>query len=131
TSPRPPTLDPSAPALAHTLEAAAADVPGCLAAGLVHLSTGEVQSAFLAEEGSGLRLGRGATVAADLVAAAPAPSGELREAWALTGRGLFLVFPLHERSEQALVLACRRASNVGVALALGRQWRTRVTDHAR
>jgi len=131
TPPRPPTLDPSAPALAHTLEAAAADVPGCLAAGLVHLSTGEVQSAFLAEEGSGLRLGRGATVAADLVAAAPAPSGELREAWALTGRGLFLVFPLHERSEQALVLACRRASNVGVALALGRQWRTRVTDHAR
>ena len=129
---RSPTLGPGAPPLAQTLEAAAADVPGCLAAGVVHLPTAEVESAFLAEEGSGLRLGRGAAVASELLSpAAPASPGELREAWALTGRGLFLALPLHPSSEQALVLACRRATNAGVALALGRQWRARVMDHAR
>jgi hypothetical protein len=127
---RPLTLDASAPALAHTLEAAAADVPGCLAAGLVQLATGEVQSGFLAEEGAGLRLGRGAQVAAGLLAA-PGSAGPPDEAWALTRRGLFLVFPLQPAAQQALVLACRRATNVGVALALGRQWRVRVGDHAR
>ncbi|MGO9828966.1 MAG: hypothetical protein ACLPJH_02430 [Myxococcaceae bacterium] len=128
------TLEASAPALAHTLEAAAADVPGCLAAGLVHLPTGEVQSAFLAEEGAGLRLARGATVASGLLGSAPpgpGTSGPADEGWALTRRGLFLVFPLVPGGEQALVLACRRATNVGVALALGRQWRARVGDHAR
>jgi hypothetical protein len=132
---RPPTLDASAPALAHTLEAATADVPGCLAAGLVHLPTGEVQSAFLVEEGAGLRLGRGATVAAALLGAerpeTGSDAGPRDEAWALTSRGLFLAFPMLPGSGQALVLACRRATNVGVALALGRQWRVRVADHAR
>jgi len=124
------TLDASAPPLAHTLEAAAVDVPGCLAAGLVHVPTGEVQSGFLAEEGAGLRLGRGALVAADLLSG-PASAGLADEAWALTRRGLFLIFPMQPDSQQALVLACRRATNVGVALALGRQWRVRVGDHAR
>ena len=129
---RPLTLEPSVPPLAHTLEAAAADVPGCLAAGLVQLSTGEVQSGFLAEEGAGLRLGRGAAVAAGLLGSAQdASAGPSDEAWALTRRGLFLIFPLGAGGNQALVLACRRATNVGVALALGRQWRTRVADHAR
>lgn len=131
---RAPTLDASAPALAHTLEAATADVPGCLATGLVHLPTGELQSAFLAEEGAGLRLERGATVAAALLGAERRETGvdEPRdEAWALTSRGLFLAFPMLPGSGQALVMACRRATNVGVALALGRQWRVRVADHAR
>ena len=131
---RPLTLDASAPALAHTLEAATADVPGCLAAGLVHLPTGEVQSAFVVEEGATLRLARGATVAAGLLGSAPlgpGGSGPAEEGWALTRRGLFLVFPMLPGGEQALVLACRRATNVGVALALGRQWRVRVGDHAR
>jgi hypothetical protein len=123
---RPPTLDASAPALAHTLEATASDVPGCVAAGLVHLPTAEVQSGFLAEEGAGLRLGRGATVAAAILGSEPQD-----EAWALTRRGLFLAFPMPPGSEQALVLACHRTTNVGVALALGRQWRVRVADHAR
>ena len=131
---RPLTLDAAAPALAHTLEAAAADVPGCLATGMVHLPTGEVQSAFLAEEGAGLRLSRGGTVAAGLLNGAPpgpGSAGPPDEAWALTRRGLFLVFPLLPGGEQALVLACRRATNVGVALALGRQWRVRIGDYAR
>jgi hypothetical protein len=132
---RAPTLDASAPALAHTLEAATADVPGCLAAGLVYVPTGEVQSGFLAEEGADLRLARGATVAAALLGAERpepgSPPGPRDEAWALTRHGLFLAFPMREGSEQALVLACRRATNVGVALALGRQWRVRVADHAR
>jgi hypothetical protein len=131
---RPPTLDASAPALAHTLEAATADVPGCLAAGLVSLPTGEVESGFLAEEGADVRLARGATVASALLGAARptrgTPAASEEEAWALTRRGLFLVFPMPMGSEQALVLACRRATNVGVALALGRQWRMRVADHA-
>jgi hypothetical protein len=130
---RPPTLDTSAPPLAHTLEAAAADVPGCLAAGLVHLPTGEIQSAFLAEEGAGLRLARGATVAAALLPAESSETLQLspQEAWALSRRGLFLVLPLLPGGEQALVLACRRATNVGIALALARQWRVRVADFAR
>ena len=131
---RPLTLEASAPALAHTLEAATVDVPGCLAAGLVLLSTGEVQGGFLAEEGAGLRLGRGAVVAAGLLGpgqAGPASAPPPEEAWALTRRGLFLLFPLTPGGPQALVLACRRATNVGVALALGRQWRVRVADHAR
>ena len=130
---RPPALDASAPALAHTLEAATADVPGCVAAGLVHVPTGEIQSGFLAEEGAGLRLDRGATVAAALLGTEEGvgEAGPRDEAWALTHRGLFLAFPMLPGSEQALVLACRRATNVGVALALGRQWRVRVADHAR
>lgn len=130
---RPPTLDASAPPLAHTLEGATADVPGCLAAGLVHLPTGDVESGFLAEEGAGLRLASGAAVASSLLTAERQAGGHRTpdEAWALTRRGLFLAFPLGKDAEQALVLACRRATNVGVALALGRQWRVRVADHAR
>jgi hypothetical protein len=131
---RAPMLDASAPALAHTLEAAAADVPGCLAAGLVDLVTAEVQSAFLVEEDAGPRLSRGATVAAALLAVEQPMLGLAEppeEAWALTRRGLFLIFPMVPGGQQALVLACRRATNVGVALALGRQWRARVADHAR
>jgi hypothetical protein len=130
---RPPALDASAPPLAHTLEAATADVPGCLAAGLVQLPTGDVQSGFLAEEGAGLRLASGASVTSALLTAErqEAGPGAPEEAWALTRRGLFLAFPLEKGTQQALVLACRRATNVGVALALGRQWRVRVADHAR
>jgi len=130
---RPPSLDASAPALAHTLEAAAADVPGCVATGLVQMSTGEVQSAFLAEEGAGLRLGRGAAVVRALLATEQPVDdvGPRDEVWGLTHHGLFLGFPMLPGSGQALVLACRRATNVGVALALGRQWRVRVADHAR
>jgi hypothetical protein len=126
-------LDASAPALAHTLEAAAADVPGCVATGLVQMSTGEVQSAFLAEEGAGLRLGRGAAVVRALLATEQPVDdlGPRDEVWGLTHHGLFLGFPMLPGSGQALVLACRRATNVGVALALGRQWRVRVADHAR
>lgn len=130
---RPPTLDASAPPLAHTLEAATSDVPGCLAAGLVHVPSGEVQSGFLAEEGADQRLSRGAPVVAALLpAVGPESISDFpEEAWALTRRGLFLAFPLQPGCEQALVLACRRATNVGVALALGRQWRERIADHAR
>ena len=130
---RPSSLDSSAPPLAHTLEAAAADVPGCLGAGLVHLPTGDVQSGFLAEEGAGLRLASGASVASALLTTGP-QAGDQRaaeEVWALTRRGLFLAFPLGDGMPQALVFACRRATNVGVALAIGRQWRVRVADHAR
>jgi len=99
----------------------------------VRLDTGEVQSGFLAEEGAGLRLGRGAAVASGLLGPVQPASGSApppEEAWALTRRGLFLIFPLTPAGPQALVLACRRATNVGVALALGRQWRVRVADHA-
>ena len=130
---RPRGLDSFGPPLAHTLEAAAADVPGCLGAGLVHLPTGDVESGFLAEEGAGLRLASGASVASALLTTGP-QAGDQRaaeEVWALTRRGLFLAFPLGDGIPQALVFACRRATNVGVALAIGRQWRVRVADHAR